>query len=80
MWEQAADLDDWQTFSYTTIEGGNVPPEEVELARRTLDERSFRQVSFWPASRPSRVECFRSFGQDNIRDDIKDMGGPILGM
>ena len=35
-WEQAAELEDWQTFSYSTIEGGNVPPEEVELARRTL--------------------------------------------
>ena len=43
MWEQASELDDWQTFSYSTIEGGNVPPEEVELARKTLDERSFRQ-------------------------------------
>ena len=27
MWEQAAELDDWQTFSFSTIEGGNVPPE-----------------------------------------------------
>lgn len=33
----------WQSFQYTTIDGGNVPPEEVEQARRDLDERTFRQ-------------------------------------
>jgi hypothetical protein len=35
--------DEWRSFSYTTIEGGNVKPEEVEAARRSLDERTFRQ-------------------------------------
>lgn len=34
---------DWASFSYTTVEGGNVPPEEVETARRELDELTFRQ-------------------------------------
>lgn len=34
---------DWESFSYTTVEGGNVPPEEVETARRELDELTFRQ-------------------------------------
>ena len=34
---------DWAAYSFTTIEGGNVPPEEVELARRELDELTFRQ-------------------------------------
>jgi phage terminase large subunit len=40
------ELDDpatWKSFSYTTIEGGNVPKEEIEAARRDLDERTFRQ-------------------------------------
>lgn len=35
--------EEWASFSYTTIEGGNVKPEEVEAARRSLDERTFRQ-------------------------------------
>ena len=41
MWEQAAELDDWQTFSFVQHDRGRQrpPPEEVELARRTLDER-----------------------------------------
>lgn len=35
--------DEWASFQYTTIEGGNVKPEEIEAARATLDERVFRQ-------------------------------------
>ena len=35
--------DEWVSFQFTTIEGGNVSPEEVEAARRTLDERTFNQ-------------------------------------
>ncbi len=33
----------WGAWQFTTIEGGNVPPEEIEAARQDLDERTFRQ-------------------------------------
>jgi hypothetical protein len=33
----------WASYQFTTIEGGNVKPEEIEAARRDLDERTFRQ-------------------------------------
>lgn len=33
----------WASFQYTTIQGGNVKPEEIEAARRDLDARTFRQ-------------------------------------
>lgn len=35
--------EEWASFQYTTIDGGNVKPEEIEAARRELDERTFRQ-------------------------------------
>ena len=35
--------DEWAAFQFTTIEGGNVTEEEVLAARRSLDERTFRQ-------------------------------------
>jgi len=35
--------EEWASFSFTTIQGGNVKPEEIEAARRTLDERTFKQ-------------------------------------
>lgn len=31
------------SWHYTTLDGGNVPPEEIEEARKRLDERTFRQ-------------------------------------
>lgn len=34
---------DWASWQFTTLQGGNVKPEEIEAARRTLDERTFRQ-------------------------------------
>jgi hypothetical protein len=37
------DQDNWASFSYTTLDGGNVTAEEIESARRDLDERTFRQ-------------------------------------
>lgn len=33
----------WDSFQYTTLDGGNVPPEEIEQARQDLDERTFNQ-------------------------------------
>ena len=33
----------WSSFQFTTIDGGNVKPEEIEAARKDLDERTFRQ-------------------------------------
>ena len=77
LWEQAQDQPDWSTFSYTTIQGGNVPEDEVEAARRTLDDRTFRQeylASFETLS--GRV--YPDFSDDNISDTVCDTGGPIL--
>jgi len=40
---KATDEHHWESFQYTTLDGGNVPEEEIEQARRDLDERTFRQ-------------------------------------
>ena len=34
---------DWESFQYTTLQGGNVPQEEIDAARADLDERTFNQ-------------------------------------
>ena len=34
---------DWESFQYTTIEGGNVPEQEIQQAKSDLDERTFNQ-------------------------------------
>jgi|SRR5690554_5037678 len=33
----------WQAWQFTTADGGNVTPEEIEAARRELPERTFKQ-------------------------------------
>lgn len=43
LWMAAVDEPDWCNFSFTTIEGGNVPPDEIAAARKMLDDRTFRQ-------------------------------------
>jgi hypothetical protein len=76
LWQQADELSDWSTFSYTTIEGGQVSKSEVEAARNTLDERTFRQeylANFETLS--GRV--YPGFSDDNISTDVKDTGGII---
>lgn len=35
--------DEWESWQMTTIEGGNVPPEEVEAAKRDLDAKTWAQ-------------------------------------
>ena len=42
MFQWAQDQDNWSTYKYTTIEGGNVPVEEIEAASREMDERTFK--------------------------------------
>jgi phage terminase large subunit len=76
LWEQAQEQTDWDTFSFTTIEGGNVAAEEIEAARNTLDERTFRQeylASFETLS--GRV--YPGFNDENISEDVQDTGGAI---
>ena len=35
--------DEWASFQYTSLDGGNIPQAEIEAAQRTLDERVFKQ-------------------------------------
>ncbi len=44
LWATGLDgADGWDSFQYTTLQGGNVPEKEIEQARSDLDERTFNQ-------------------------------------
>lgn len=44
LWAKGIDeANNWASFQYTTIQGENVPEEEIEAARADLDERTFKQ-------------------------------------
>jgi len=58
--------DDWDSFQFTTLDGGNVPPEEIESARKDLDEKTFRQEYEASFETYSGV-IYYSFTDDNIQ-------------
>ena len=43
LYQWAQSQEGWSTYKFTTLEGGNVPAEEIEAAKRDMDERTFRQ-------------------------------------
>ena len=63
---------DWKRWSFTTIEGGNVPKEEVEAARGQLDNRTFRQE--FEASFENLTGLVAiSFDDENISSEVQDL-------
>ena len=68
---------DWKTWQYTTLEGGHVPPEEIEAARHDMDERTFRQE--YEASFESLAgRVYYAFDRHLNVTDVKDIGGAIM--
>jgi len=43
LWVNSKQTDEWESFQFTTLEGGNVPPEELAQAKLDLDARTFEQ-------------------------------------
>ena len=43
LWINAGTLEDWESWQFTTLQGGNVPESEIVAAQRDLDERTFNQ-------------------------------------
>ena len=71
---------DWARWCFTTIEGGNVPTEEVEAARAQLDARTFRQEFEASFENLSGLVAI-SFADANISKDVQDLRSfPLLGV
>jgi len=43
LWSNAKSLNDWSSWQFTTLQGGNVDAEEIEAARRDMAAREFEQ-------------------------------------
>ena len=43
MFSMAQATDNWGAYTYTTLDGGNVPEEEIEQAKRDMDQKTFEQ-------------------------------------
>lgn len=56
----------WVSFQFTTLDGGNVPEEEVEQAREDMDARTFRQEFLATFENFSGIIAY-AFGLHNIK-------------
>jgi hypothetical protein len=68
----------WSSFQYTTLDGGQVKPEEIEAAKRDLDERTFRQ-EFLATFETYQGRIYYSFDRkQNVRQlNLGDPTGPF---
>jgi hypothetical protein len=66
LFDNAQTKSNWVSFQFTTLDGGNVPEEEVEAARQDLDLRTFKQEYLATFENFSGIVAY-AFGQHNIQ-------------
>ncbi len=79
LWTLAHDRPDWEAWSFTTADGGNVAVSEIEAARAELDERTFRQ-EFMASFETLAGRVYQAFERSvHVRADIMDVPSlPLL--
>ena len=69
--------DDHRSFLFTTVDGGNVPPDEVERARSLLDPRSFRQ-EYEASFEGFAGRVIYGFSRAaNVKETVIDLSDPV---
>jgi phage terminase large subunit len=70
----------WMSFQFTTLDGGNVPEDEVAQAREDLDARTFSQEFLATFENFSGIVAY-AFGQHNVKsaEEISPNEQLILG-
>lgn len=66
IYDRAKTTPNWAAFQFTTLDGGNVPPEEVEQARIDLDARTFAQEFLATFEKYSGIIAY-AFGEHNYK-------------
>ncbi len=76
LWTRGVDgQESWEAFQYTTIDGGNVDPDEIESAKNDLDERTFQQeyearfvnysgIIYYAFSREQSVKAYNALAEE----------------
>lgn len=78
---QNLEEEDWESWQFTTLEGGNVPPDEIEAARRDLDARTFEQEYEAQFVTYTGLVYYGFSYQENVIDRPYDPDDPVyIGM
>lgn len=74
LFDFARDDSEWAAFTFTTLDGGMVPAEEIQRARAEMSDRQFRQEygATFEAAEGRVYHCFDR--AENMRDDVRDLG------
>lgn len=64
LYDRAKTQRDWISFTFSTLDGGRVPAEEVEQAKRDLDVRTFAQEYLATFEKYSGIIAY-AFGEHN---------------
>lgn len=67
---------DWRAWTFTTIDGGNVPPEEIEAAKRDLDPATFNQEYLGTFLTYSGMVYYNF----NYNENVKELPQPDTGV
>jgi hypothetical protein len=70
-------MNDWSYWSFTTLEGGNVSPDEIAQAKREMDPRTFR-VEYEASFEALSGLVASQFSVDNISKDAVDDGDGVV--
>jgi hypothetical protein len=73
----AKHLPNWESWQFTTLDGGNVSEQELEDAKRDLDERTFRQEYLGKFETYQGI-IYYNFGDHNIAPYKETLGNQIL--
>ena len=81
LWTTGADKQEgWASFQFTTLEGGNVPEEEITAAKRDLDERTFRQEYLANFVNYSGIIYYNFDRTETVRKEYEEEGALHIGM
>lgn len=70
LWAGAPAQNNWESFQFTTLEGGNVPEDEVEQAKQEMDPRTFEQEFLASFVNFSGL-CYYAFEMERNVKDLK---------
>lgn len=81
LYTKGVDNDDgWHSYQYTTLQGGNVPRDEVASARADLDERTFQQEYEAQFVNYSGVIYYAFKREESVRKHIDSIDVIHIGM
>lgn len=68
----------WHAFSYTTVQGGNVTPEELEYAKKAMSFKQYQQ-EFEASFETLMDRVYSAFDRhENVDYGVDDYGLPVL--